>query len=284
MDGQRSNRHTRSCTDPYGNLQKGEKMEIPFYQIDAFASRVFSGNPAGVCLLTSWLPDDVLQSIAAENNLSETAFLVGHRDCYDLRWFTPEVEIDLCGHATLASGHVIFEFINRNLERVEFTSKSGNLSVERRNNLLFLDFPSRKPLPCPEPDDLVSILGATPSQVLSSRDLMVVFDDENTVRDLNPDLEAVARLDGFALIVTAPGRNSDFVSRFFAPGAGIPEDPVTGSAHCTLVPYWSERLGKKDLHAFQLSRRGGELFCMDRGDRVSIGGKAVTYLSGTITI
>ncbi|MBW1784237.1 MAG: PhzF family phenazine biosynthesis protein [Deltaproteobacteria bacterium] len=259
-------------------------MEIPFYQIDAFAFQIFSGNPAGVCLLKSWLPDDVLQSIAAENNLPETAFLVGQGDRYDLRWFTPAVEIDLCGHATLASGHVIFQFVDRDLERVEFRSKSGNLSVERKNNLLFLDFPSRKPLPCPTPDGLTSILGAAPSQVLSSRDMLVVFDDENTVRTLNPKLDAVAKLENFAVIVTAPGQDSDFVSRFFAPSAGIPEDPVTGSAHCTLVPYWSERLGKKDLHAFQLSKRGGELFCIDRGDRVSIGGRAVTYLAGTIMI
>jgi PhzF family phenazine biosynthesis protein len=259
-------------------------MEIPFYQIDAFASQVFSGNPAGVCLLKSWLPDDVLQSIAAENNLPETAFLVGQDDCYDIRWFSPTVEIDLCGHGTLASGHVIFQFVGCDLECVEFRSKSGDLRVKRKNSLLFLDFPSRKPLPCSTPDGLASILGAAPSQVLSSRDLMVVFDDENTVKTLNPNLDAVAKLDGFALIVTAPGQDSDFVSRFFAPGAGIPEDPVTGSAHCTLVPYWSERLGRKDLHAFQLSKRGGELFCTDRGDRISIGGRAVTYLAGTITI
>lgn len=259
-------------------------MKIPFYQIDAFASRVFAGNPAGVCLLGEWLPDDTLQSVAAENNLPETAFLVQRGDFYELRWFTPAVEVDLCGHATLASGHAIFEFVARDAKRVEFQSKSGSLSVEREGNLLFLDFPCRRPVPCPAPGGLASILGAVPSRVFSTRDLMVVFDDEDVVRSLAPDLDAVAQLDCFALIVTAPGRNSDFVSRFFAPRAGIPEDPVTGSAHCTLIPYWAERLGKKDLHAFQLSRRGGELFCAERGDRVSIGGQCVTYLSGTIMI
>lgn len=259
-------------------------MQIPFYQIDAFASQVFAGNPAGVCLLQEWLPDGILQSIATENNLSETAFLVQNGRGYDLRWFTPTVEVDLCGHATLASGHAIFEFINRDGTRVEFQSKSGRLSVHRKGDLLFLDFPSRKPIPCPVPDGLAAVLGATPSQVLSSRDLMVVFDDEDVVRTLAPDLDAIAKLAGFALIVTAPGRHSDFVSRFFAPAAGVPEDPVTGSAHCTLIPYWAERLGKQKLHALQLSKRGGELFCEDRGDRVEIGGRCVTYLSGTITI
>lgn len=259
-------------------------MKIPFYQIDAFAETVFSGNPAGVCLLDEWPCDEILQSIAAENNLSETAFLVRSKNGYDLRWFTPEIEIDLCGHATLASGHVIFEFVNHGSTRVEFTSKSGNLSVEKRDDLLFLDFPSRKAVICDPPHGLEAMLGSRPSEVLSSRDLMVVFDDEEIVRSLTPDLDAVAELGSFALIVTAPGKASDFVSRFFAPGAGIPEDPVTGSAHCTLIPYWSERLRKKDLHAFQLSRRGGELFCTDRGDRVAIGGRCVTYLSGTIIV
>jgi PhzF family phenazine biosynthesis protein len=259
-------------------------MKIPFYQIDAFASRVFTGNPAGVCLLEQWLPDDILQSIAMENNLPETAFLVQREDFIDLRWFTPKVEIDLCGHATLASGHAIFEFADCDAKHLEFHSKSGVLSVERRDDLLFLDFPSRKPLPCPVPRGLASILGQSPSEVLTSRDLMVVFDDEDAVKNLAPDLDAVARLDTFAVIVTAPGQNSDFVSRFFAPGAGIPEDPVTGSAHCTLIPYWAERLGKKDVRALQLSQRGGELFCEDREDRVSIGVRCVTYLSGTIMI
>ncbi len=258
--------------------------EIPFFQVDAFSKELFSGNPAGVCLLERWLGDAVLQAIAAENNLPETAFLVKGEERYELRWFTPEVEVDLCGHATLASGHVIFTCLEPQLARVEFTTKSGKLAVEKRDGLLFLDFPSRKPTRCAPPKRLRETLGATPTDVLRSRDLLVVFEDEATVRELRPDLAAIAGMDCFALIVTAPGNDSDFVSRFFAPGAGIPEDPVTGSAHCTLVPYWSERLGRKNLHAFQLSRRGGELFCVDQGDRVLIGGRAVTYLRGTIEL
>jgi PhzF family phenazine biosynthesis protein len=259
-------------------------MKTPYYHIDAFASQAFAGNPAGVCLLDAWLADDVMQSIAAENNLSETAFLVKQGSSYEVRWFTPSVEIDLCGHATLASGHVIFEYVDHGSVRIEFLSKSGSLSVEKRDNLLFLDFPSRKPATCEPPAGIDTIFGISPSDVLCSRDLLLVFDDEHIIRHLTPDFNAIAQLDHFALIATAPGENSDFVSRFFAPGAGIPEDPVTGSAHCTLIPYWSERLRKTELRAFQLSKRGGELFCVDRGDRVLIGGKAVTYLSGTIEI
>lgn len=259
-------------------------MDIPYYHVDAFASEVFAGNPAGVCLLQEWLPDDVLQSVAAENNLSETAFLVPSSGRYELRWFTPEVEIDLCGHATLASGHVLFETGHVKTTQVEFVSQSGTLAVERRGDLLLLDFPARKPRPCAGPPHLEAIVGAAPVEVLGSRDLMVVFDDERTVAGLAPDLAAVKELDWLALIVTAPGTECDFVSRFFAPKVGVPEDPVTGSAHCTLVPYWAERLGKKDLHARQLSRRGGELVCEYRGERVAIGGKAVTYLCGTMTV
>jgi len=258
--------------------------EIPFFQVDAFSGNVFSGNPAGVCLLEKWHSDTVLHSIAAENNLSETAFLVRREELFELRWFTPEIEVDLCGHATLASGHVIFKYLEPHLTRVEFLTKSGKLSVEQNADLLFLDFPSRKPIKCKPPERLEAILGVSPSDVLYSRDLMVVFDDESTIKELQPDMAAVAKLKYFALVVTAPGKNSDFVSRFFAPGAGVPEDPVTGSAHCTLVPYWSERLGKKSLHAFQLSKRGGELFCVNEDDRVLIGGRAITYLRGTIEL
>ena len=259
-------------------------MEIPFYQIDAFANEVFRGNPAGVCLLDEWLEDEILQSIAAENNLSETAFLVQKENYYDLRWFTPKIEIDLCGHATLASGYVIFQYITPGLEQVEFKSKSGNLSVIKRDDLFFLDFPSRKPVPCKKPDGIDEILGQTPLEVLASRDLFAVFEDEEIIKKMNPDFDAISQLDYTAVIVTAPGKNSDFVSRFFAPKVGIPEDPVTGSAHCTLIPYWAERLNKKELLAFQLSERGGELFCANMEDRTAIGGRAVTYLSGTIYI
>ena len=259
-------------------------MDILFYQIDAFTGRVFGGNPAGVCFLESWLEDCVLQGIATENNLSETAFLVKKETCYELRWFTPRVEIDLCGHATLASAHAIFQSLEPKAGKVDFQTKSGMLSVKRRSELLVMDFPSRMAEPCLAPDDISRTMGIAPSHALRSRDLMLVFENEDEIRDLKPDLAKVAKLDCFAVIATAPGKTCDFVSRFFAPRAGIPEDPVTGSAHCTLIPYWSALLGKKKLHAFQLSQRGGEVFCEDRGERVAIGGRAVTFLSGTIRI
>ncbi len=260
-------------------------MDIRFYHIDAFTSRVFAGNPAGVCFLEDgWVEDTILRSIAAENNLSETSFLVPAGGHYDLRWFTPKIEVDLCGHGTLASAFAVFEYKDPKADRVEFETKSGRLSVERRGDLLLMDFPARPPEPCPPPDQLEEILGISPVGVFRSRDLMAVYENEDQIRRLKPDLEKMAGLEIFAVIVTAPGKNSDFVSRFFAPRVGIPEDPVTGSAHSTLIPYWAERLGRKELHAFQLSERGGELFCLHRGDRVSIGGKAVTYLSGTIRI
>jgi PhzF family phenazine biosynthesis protein len=257
-------------------------MDIKFYHIDAFTGRIFSGNPAGVCFLNAWVDDHVLQSIAAENNLPETAFLVQSGNHYELRWFTPRVEIDLCGHATLASAFAVFEYVNPDARRVDFLTKSGRLSVKRQGDLLMMDFPTRRPVPCQPPEQIDEILGIPPSRTLRARDLLVVYEEEEQVRRLKPDMAGVAALDCFAVIVTAPGENCDFVSRFFAPGAGIPEDPVTGSAHCTLIPYWSSRLGKKELHALQLSERGGGLFCADRGERVAIGGRAVTYLSGTI--
>lgn len=260
------------------------RMDIQFFQIDAFTDRVFAGNPAGVCFLNRWLEDPILRSIAAENNLSETAFLIPADNQYELRWFTPKVEVDLCGHGTLASAHAVFEYVRPQARQVDFQTKSGMLSVQRRDDLLLMDFPARRPEPCLPPARLAEILGVPPVQTLRSRDLLVVYEEEEQIRRLTPDMEKLAALDYFAVIVSAPGKNSDFVSRFFAPKVGVPEDPVTGSSHCTLIPYWSERLGKKQLHALQLSERGGELFCLDQGDRVSIGGRAVTYLSGTIRI
>jgi PhzF family phenazine biosynthesis protein len=259
-------------------------MDIRFYHIDAFADRVFAGNPAGVCFLNAWIEDPLLQSIAAENNLPETAFLVPADSHYELRWFTPKVEIDLCGHGTLASAFAVFEYVNPDARQVSFQTKSGRLMVERQGDLLIMDFPARRPEPCQPPAQINKIMGIAPAQTLRSRDLVVVYENEDNVRRLKPDLTGVAALDCFGLIATSPGKKSDFVSRFFAPAAGIPEDPVTGSSHCTLIPYWSERLGKKELHALQLSERGGELFCIDRGERVSIGGRAVTYQSGIIRI
>jgi PhzF family phenazine biosynthesis protein len=259
-------------------------MKIPFYQIDAFSSKIFGGNPAAVCLLESWLDDQTLQAIAAENNLSETAFLVPKaQGRYDLRWFTPAIEVDLCGHATLASAFVVFSFVNNSLSSVDFDTASGLLSVARSGELLSMNFPARKPELTGKSPIISQALGAEPLDVLKSRDLLVVFKDEATVRDMSPDFEKLKQIrDAFAVIVTAPGARSDFVSRFFAPNAGIPEDPVTGSAHCTLIPYWAERLKKTQLHALQLSKRGGELFCENAGDRVKISGHAALYAKGEV--
>jgi len=259
-------------------------MDILYYHIDAFTSRAFAGNPAGVCFLEEWPEDNVLQSIAAENFLPETAFVVPADGFYELRWFSPTMEIDLCGHATLASAHAIFEYINRQSRVVDFQTASGPLSVERLDELLVMDFPARPPEPCGPPEKLAEILCQPFLETLSARDLLVVFEEGDQVCDLTPDFAGIASLEAFAVCVTAPGRDCDFVSRFFAPAAGIDEDPVTGSAHCSLIPYWSARLSKKALHARQLSSRGGELYCADNGDRVSIGGMAVTYLTGTISI
>lgn len=259
------------------------RRSIPLFIVDAFAERAFAGNPAGVCPLPRWLDDAVLQSIARENGFSETAFFVRQGDVYHLRWFTPTNEMDLCGHATLASAHVLFdEFLEAGTETVKFTSRSGPLEVRRREGRLELDFPARPPEPCAVPEDLVLGLGRRPTELSAARDYLAVFDDEEQVRALRPDFAALCRLDRHAVIVTAPGKDCDFVSRFFAPHSGVPEDPVTGSSHCTLIPYWSKRLGKTRLHARQVSARGGELFCEDRGERVGIAGSAVTYMRGRI--
>ncbi len=259
-------------------------MKFPIYQIDAFTSRLFGGNPAAVVILEHWLTDEVLQNIAAENNLAETAFVIPREGQSQLRWFTPTLEVDLCGHATLAAGHVLIKYIYPLLQRVSFSTRSGELSVSRQGDLLSLDFPVRPGKPIRVSDALVAALGARPREAFLARDLLAVFDTEAEVRALRPDLERVAALDAFAVIVSAPGSDVDFVSRFFAPKAGVPEDPVTGSAHCTLVPYWAGRLGKPRLKARQVSPRVGELDCELRGDRVSIGGKAVEYLRGEIEI
>jgi len=256
-------------------------MKIPLYQIDAFTNKIFSGNPAAVCPLEQWLDDHQMQSIAAENNLSETAFFVKKDDYYELRWFTPKVEVDLCGHATLASAFVIFNYIDHAAQSVSFKTKSGMLQVKREGKLLSMDFPARKAVSCQTPEQLIQGLGKQkPKEVLLSRDYLVVYDSEDIIRSLNPDMNLLMNLNALGIIVTSVGDHSDFVSRFFAPGVGVPEDPVTGSAHCTLIPYWSEKLGKKKLHAFQVSLRGGELFCEDMGERVKIAGNAVRYSEG----
>lgn len=259
-------------------------MEIPAYQVDAFTSSIFGGNPAMVCPLDEWLPDETLQAIAMENNLSETAFFVKSAEQYHLRWFTPAVEVDLCGHATLASAYVLFEFLEPRREEVTFNTASGELTVTRHGNRLALDFPSRPPKPAAPCPGLLEALGPAPAEVLAARDYMVVYGHEDTVRTLEPDMRALLDIDLFAVIVTAPGRRCDFVSRFFAPAKGVNEDPVTGSAHCTLIPYWAARLGKSNLLARQVSLRGGDLYCEHRGDRVTIAGEAALFLKGAIIL
>ena len=256
---------------------------IPIEQVAAFAEVPFQGNPAAVCPLQSWLPDPLMQAIAAENNLSETAFYVGQGGRYALRWFTPSCEVDLCGHATLAAGHVVFQR-EPNLEQVQFSSNSGLLTVRRKGNQLTLDLPVQPASPCITPDGLNRMLGTTAMACLQAMDLMVVVEHERDVETLMPDLSAVASLPGRGLIVTAAGSEADFVSRFFAPSCGIAEDPVTGSAHCTLTPYWAERLGRTKMVARQLSRRGGMLHCELVDERVLISGQVIPYLSGTICI
>jgi predicted PhzF superfamily epimerase YddE/YHI9 len=258
-------------------------MRVPIYQVDAFASGLFRGNPAAICPLDRWLPEEVLQAVAAENNLAETAFYVRENGRYRLRWFTPTVEVELCGHATLASAAVILEIRGELTEpRVVFDSRSGELMVHRAGALYNLDFPSRPAVECPPHAPLIEAMGARPVSTLRGPSELLVFETEEQVRALRPDMVRLEQLP--CVIATAPGRDCDFVSRFFAPSKGIAEDPVTGSAHTTLIPYWSARLGKKDLFARQVSARGGELWCADRGARVTIGGKAVKYLEGHIEI
>jgi PhzF family phenazine biosynthesis protein len=258
-------------------------MTIPYFEVLAFTSRHFCGNPAGVCLLTEkWLPDQLMQKVAAENNLPETAFVVERERYFDLRWMTPTVEVDLCGHATLASAHVIFNHLKRAGDSVRFQSKSGELRVDRKKDRLILDFPSEPVRECEPPAKLAQGLRSQPSSILKGRDYFAVFNRENDVAAIAPDFEILKQLDTQGVIVTAPGNDCDFVSRYFAPAAGIPEDPVTGSTHCALIPYWSKRLGKGELRARQISKRSGELLCEDRGERVGIGGNAVTYLEGKV--
>jgi PhzF family phenazine biosynthesis protein len=259
-------------------------MELIIYQVDAFTSRVFEGNPAAVCPLEEWLDDKLMQSIAMENNLAETAFFVPGETGYHIRWFTPVAEVDLCGHATLASACIILNRIEPSLQEVTFASRGGPLTVSRHGDLLAMDFPSQPPAECPAPPELAAALGKDPVEVLASEDFFAVFSCEEDILGLNPDMRALSELSLRGTIVTAPGKQADFVSRFFAPSYGIDEDPVTGSAHCALTPYWARKLGKDELHAYQLSRRGGELFCEDRGDRVLISGRAVLYLEGSITV
>jgi PhzF family phenazine biosynthesis protein len=258
--------------------------ELSLYQVDAFTGEVFGGNPAAVCPLEAWLPDGLLQAIAAENNLSETAFFVPEGEGYALRWFTPTVEVDLCGHATLAAAYVISERLDPGRARIEFHSRSGPLTVTPAGELLTLDFPTRPPAPFADLDLVAEAVGQRPLQAAKATKMLALLESEAAVRAVVPDLAKVAALPGDGLIITAPGEEVDFVSRYFAPHAGIPEDPVTGSAHCTLAPFWAARLGKTRLTARQVSRRGGELLVEDAGDRVLISGRVAPYLEGRIHV
>ena len=259
-------------------------MKLDIYQIDAFASTPFTGNPAAVVPLDEWLPDEVMLNIAMENNLAETAFFVSNGDGYDLRWFTPTVEMDLCGHATLATAFLIFEVLGTDKKLLTFGTRSGELTVEKVDGRFVLDFPSRPGVPADAPAGLIEAIGREPKEILKSRDYMLVYESEADVKAIDPDFSSLMKIDTHAVIVTAKGDTTDFVSRFFAPEVGVPEDPVTGSAHCTLIPYWAEKLGKTELHARQVSQRGGELHCELIGDRVKMAGEAVIYMKGEIYV
>ncbi len=260
-------------------------MKLEIYQIDAFTSEVFKGNPAAVCPLDEWIDAKLMQKIALENNLAETAFFVKNADVYEIRWFTPTYEIDLCGHATLASAFVIFEILKDEETQVKFHShKSGALSVEKQGERLILDFPSRPVSPVEMPDGLIEAIGKQPQGIFKARDYFLVYETEQEIAEISPNFSRLLEVGGHGFIVTAKGNSADFVSRFFAPEVGVFEDPVTGSAHCNLIPFWAERLGKTELFARQISSRGGELFCELKGDRVKIGGNAVLYLKGEIYV
>jgi PhzF family phenazine biosynthesis protein len=259
-------------------------MILKQYQIDAFARHVFEGNPAAVVPLDTWPDDRLLQAIAEENNLSETAFFVPAGRGFHLRWFTPVAEVDLCGHATMASAHVIFNILGYSNQSISFDTRSGELTVERRGELLAMNFPAVPTKPCVPPDRLIEGLGQRPDEVLAGDDYVAVFDREETIHSISPDMSALNELELRGVCVTAPGETVDFVSRFFAPKFGIPEDPVTGSAHCELTPYWSSRLGKDSLDARQVSKRGGNILCRTKGDRVILCGQAVTFMEAEIDV
>ncbi len=260
-------------------------MKTTMYQIDAFTSRVFAGNPAAVCPLTQWLPDDVMQAIAIENNLSETAFFIPEDDGFHLRWFTPATEVDLCGHATLASAYVLFNLLDYKGDKIRFNTREGNLYVERHaDGELEMDFPSKMPVKCEAPAKLFKALGVEAVDVFSNEDYVVLLATETAVREVRPDFKLMAEIDTRGILVTAPGDEVDFVSRFFAPRYGIDEDPVTGSAHCVLTPFWAERLSKTTMRAKQISKRGGDLKCSVKGSRVAIAGHAVKYMQAEIEL
>jgi PhzF family phenazine biosynthesis protein len=261
-------------------------MKFNLYQIDAFTDKLFSGNPAAVIPLDTWIGDSLMQQIAEENNLAETVFFVPKDDGFHIRWFTPELEIDLCGHATLAAAFVLFELLHYENDTIIFYSQSGPLKVQRDGDWIALDFPSWKPERVTDyPEELMNGLGITEHLgVYKNRDYIVELESQKDVLAVKPDFSLLNKIDVIGIIVTAPGNNCDFVSRFFAPNCGVPEDPVTGSAHSQLIPFWAEKLGRNKLHAFQLSKRGGELLCEQKKERVIMKGKAVFYMKGEITV
>lgn len=262
-------------------------MKLEIYQVDAFTNRPFGGNPAAVVPLFAWLPDETMLAIAAENNLAETAFFVQNGDRYDIRWFTPKVEVNLCGHATLASAYVIFECLKLESESVKFHShRSGPLGVTKQDGKMVLDFPAFPVTEIEQSDELAGAIGAIPFKVFETQGNMVMLrlESESQIRGLSPDFNALLGIDYDEFIVTAPGDDCDFSSRMFAPRIGINEDPVTGAIHCSLIPYWADELGKNEMFARQVSERGGELFCKLDGGRVKIGGEATLYLKGEIYV
>lgn len=257
--------------------------KLPIYQVDAFASKLFRGNPAAVCPLDCWLSETQMQSIAAENNLSETAFMVAEGERYRIRWFTPNAEVDLCGHATLASAFVLFELLGYKKEVIVFDSKSGELRVRKNGNLLQLDFPALPYTKITPSQQLVDAMNVTPLEVYESTfDLLLIFANEKDIKQARLDLYAISKLNNRGVILSAPGSESDVYSRCFYPGCDVPEDPVTGSAHCVIAPYWSEQLGKKKIHAIQGLNRQGELLCEVLKDRVLLSGPCQLYLQGHI--
>ncbi|MCM3653633.1 PhzF family phenazine biosynthesis protein [Metabacillus litoralis] len=258
---------------------------MKYFVVDAFAERVFEGNPAGVCIMEEWLPDDTMQNIAAENNLSETAFAVKVEEGYRLRWFTPGGEIDLCGHATLATAYVISNYYENNVERIKFQTMSGELVVLKKDELYEMDFPSRMPEEFTLTEQMVEALGIKPIETYLGRDLMFVLEKEEEVLNASPDFSKLEKLpDGLGVLITSKSEKYDFVSRCFFPKLNVNEDPVCGSAHCNFIPFWSKRLGKDEMAARQLSKRGGTLYCKLVGDRVTIGGTAVLYSIADINI
>ena len=260
-------------------------MKIPIYQVDAFTSQIFHGNPAAVCPLDEWLPDDIMQKIAMENNLSETAFFIESNNKIDIRWFTPKAELDLAGHPTLATAHVILKELNKKIDNLVFETKLGDtLKVTIENDLYLMDFPSRPPKTVNYNNVIYETLGKRPIETLAFRDLIVVYANQRDIASINPDLEKIKKIDYPSIVITAKGDVVDFVSRNFAPKLGIPEDPVTGSSHCELIPYWSNKLNKKEMIALQISERGGKIHCTDKNERVLIGGEAITFFRGEIEL